>query len=64
MKIRKVTCIIRRNFAGLALKMAGNLGPPHLGNLLNALLGGLASRTWDGKETLLKAIAAICTNCK
>ncbi|XP_014680930.1 PREDICTED: proteasome-associated protein ECM29 homolog [Priapulus caudatus] len=48
----------------IANKMAGNLGAPHLGKLLTALIAGLASRTWDGKEALLKAVAAICTNCK
>ena len=33
----------------VADKLGSNLGPPHLGNLLSALLVGLQGRTWAGK---------------
>lgn len=33
----------------VAEKLGTNLGPPHLGMLLSALLEGLAGRTWAGK---------------
>ena len=33
----------------IANKLSSNLGPPHLGMLLGALLKGLSGRTWTGK---------------
>ena len=33
----------------VAEKLGSNLGPPHLGNLMSALLIGLQGRTWEGK---------------
>lgn len=33
----------------VASKLGANLGPPHLGMLLKALLAGLGGRTWTGK---------------
>ena len=33
----------------IAAKLGSNLGPPHLGLLLGALVSGLAGRTWTGK---------------
>ena len=33
----------------VADKLGSNLGPPHLGNLMSALLIGLQGRTWAGK---------------
>ena len=37
----------------IASKLAGNLGPPHLGIVLTTLITGLAGRTWAGKVRLL-----------
>jgi len=48
----------------MATKLGSQLGPPHLGLLLNALLEGLSGRTWTGKESLLKAISSVCISCK
>ncbi|XP_046357928.2 proteasome adapter and scaffold protein ECM29-like isoform X1 [Haliotis rufescens] len=48
----------------VATKLGSSLGPPHLGNLLTALLNGLQGRTWDGKEALLQALSTVCTSCK
>ncbi|XP_019632493.1 PREDICTED: proteasome-associated protein ECM29 homolog [Branchiostoma belcheri] len=48
----------------VATKLGANLGPPHLGTMLKALVGGLAGRTWKGKEELLKAITSVCIQCK
>lgn len=36
----------------VAEKLGSNLGPPHLGNLVSALLVGLQGRTWAGKVSL------------
>ncbi|EHB04667.1 Proteasome-associated protein ECM29-like protein [Heterocephalus glaber] len=44
-------------------KQTSSLVPPYLGMILNALLQGLAGRTWAGKEELLKAIACVVTAC-
>jgi len=38
-----------RAMATVAEKLGANLGPPHLGDLLEALLAGLQGRTWAGK---------------
>lgn len=38
-----------RAMSTVADKLGSNLGPPHLGNLLSALLVGLQGRTWAGK---------------
>lgn len=35
--------------ATIATQLGANLGPPHLGTLLTALLEGLGGRTWTGK---------------
>ena len=35
--------------AAVATHLGGDLGPPHLGTLLTALLDALAGRTWTGK---------------
>ena len=35
--------------SALASKLGAKLGPPHLGVVLNALVAGLAGRTWSGK---------------
>ncbi|XP_070562742.1 proteasome adapter and scaffold protein ECM29-like isoform X2 [Ptychodera flava] len=48
----------------VATKLASTLKPPHLGSLLKALLKGLSGRTWDGKESLLKAVQSIGVSCK
>ncbi|KAK3091483.1 hypothetical protein FSP39_020174, partial [Pinctada imbricata] len=48
----------------VASKLQSNLGHPHLGKLLTALLTGLQGRTWTGKEALLQAIDTVCTFCK
>ncbi|XP_074640240.1 proteasome adapter and scaffold protein ECM29-like [Tubulanus polymorphus] len=48
----------------VAVKSSSNLKPPHLGNLLQALLTSLSGRTWAGKETLIEALCAICKECK
>lgn len=47
----------------VADKLGSNLGPPHLGNLMSALLIGLQGRTWAGKEALLHALQVVCTSC-
>ncbi len=47
-----------------ATKLGSNLGPPHLGMLLQALLDGLSGRTWTGKEALLHSVSAVCVSCK
>ena len=33
----------------VAQKLGANLGPPHLGVVLSALVAGLGGRTWTGK---------------
>ena len=33
----------------MANRLGANLGPPHLGMLLTAVLKGLSGRTWTGK---------------
>ena len=38
-----------RAMATVAERMGSQLGPPHLGQLLDALLAALLSRTWTGK---------------
>lgn len=50
--------------ATVASKLQAQLGPPHLGNLLSALLIGLQGKTWTGKETLLQAVSTVCTSCR
>ncbi|KAL4235658.1 hypothetical protein ACF0H5_004053 [Mactra antiquata] len=52
-----------RAMSMVAEKLGSNLGPPHLGKLLSALLVGLQGRTWTGKESLLKAIQIVCKSC-
>jgi len=42
----------------VASKLNAELGPPHLGSLLTALLIGLQGRTWTGKVIVL---FSICT---
>ncbi|XP_064414526.1 proteasome adapter and scaffold protein ECM29 [Latimeria chalumnae] len=49
--------------ASIAKQQTGSLVPPHLGMVLNALLQGLAGRTWTGKEELLKAIGSVVSAC-
>lgn len=49
--------------ASIAKQQTGSLVPPHLGMILNALLQGIAGRTWAGKEELLKAVASVVTAC-
>jgi len=34
-------------------KLKANLGPPHLGSLLQSLLAALPGRTWTGKVNIL-----------
>ncbi|XP_038067101.1 proteasome adapter and scaffold protein ECM29-like [Patiria miniata] len=53
-----------RAMSTVAKKLGSNLHPPHLGRLLGALVGGLAGRTWDGKDELLRAISTVCTSCR
>lgn len=50
--------------ATVASKLQAQLGPPHLGNLLSALLVGLQGKTWTGKEALLQAVQTVCTSCR
>ena len=38
-----------RAMATVAQRLGSQLGPPHLGQLLDALLAALLSRTWTGK---------------
>jgi len=38
-----------RAMSTVADKLGSNLRPPHLGNLVLALLAGLQGRTWSGK---------------
>ena len=38
-----------RTLQTTASKLGSNLGPPHLGLVVNALLTGLSGRTWTGK---------------
>ncbi|XP_072904697.1 proteasome adapter and scaffold protein ECM29 [Hemitrygon akajei] len=49
--------------ASIAKQQTGSLVPPHLGMILNALLQGIAGRTWTGKEELLKAVDTVVTTC-
>uniref|UniRef100_A0A8B9JRI3 Ecm29 proteasome adaptor and scaffold n=1 Tax=Astyanax mexicanus TaxID=7994 RepID=A0A8B9JRI3_ASTMX len=49
--------------ATIAKQQTGSLVAPHLGMLLNALLQGLAGRTWAGKEELLKAVGSVVSKC-
>ena len=37
----------------VADKLGSNLVPPHLGNLVKALLVGLQGRTWAGKVSIV-----------
>ncbi|XP_022097180.1 proteasome-associated protein ECM29 homolog [Acanthaster planci] len=53
-----------RAMSTVAKKLGSSLQPPHLGRLLGALVGGLAGRTWDGKDELLKSISTVCTSCR
>lgn len=48
----------------VADKLGGQLGPPHLGMLLTALVTAVPGRTWTGKEALLKAISVMTVNCQ
>lgn len=48
----------------VADKLGGQLGPPHLGMLLTALVTAVPGRTWTGKEALLKAISLMTVNCQ
>ncbi|XP_021353886.1 proteasome-associated protein ECM29 homolog [Mizuhopecten yessoensis] len=52
------------SMATVASKLEAQLGPPHLGNLLSALLIGLQGKTWTGKEALLQAVKTVCTSCR
>ncbi|KAA0722414.1 Proteasome-associated protein ECM29 -like protein [Triplophysa tibetana] len=47
----------------IAKQQTGSLVAPHLGMVLSALLQGLAGRTWDGKEELLKAVGSVVSKC-
>uniref|UniRef100_A0AAR2L3Y5 Ecm29 proteasome adaptor and scaffold n=1 Tax=Pygocentrus nattereri TaxID=42514 RepID=A0AAR2L3Y5_PYGNA len=49
--------------ATIAKQQTGSLVAPHLGMVLNALLQGLAGRTWAGKEELLKAVGSVVSKC-
>ncbi|KAI7810407.1 proteasome adapter and scaffold protein ECM29 [Triplophysa rosa] len=49
--------------ATIAKQQTGSLVAPHLGMVLSALLQGLAGRTWDGKEELLKAVGSVVSKC-
>ena len=40
-----------------------SLQQPHLNNMLNASVESLQGRVWDGKESLLMALAKICDKC-
>ncbi|KAK7476082.1 hypothetical protein BaRGS_00032709 [Batillaria attramentaria] len=53
-----------RAMATVANRLGQQLRQPYLGQLLDALLAALSSRTWTGKEALLKALSAICRCCK
>ncbi|XP_048584699.1 proteasome adapter and scaffold protein ECM29 isoform X2 [Nematostella vectensis] len=50
--------------SSLAAKLGNSLKQPFLGKLLNSLVGGLAGRTWTGKDKLLESISCICTKCR
>ncbi|XP_033738890.1 proteasome adapter and scaffold protein ECM29-like [Pecten maximus] len=52
------------SMATVASKLQAQLGPPHLGSLLSALLVGLQGKTWTGKEALLQAVQTVCTSCR
>ncbi|XP_064476674.1 proteasome adapter and scaffold protein ECM29-like [Ornithodoros turicata] len=59
---------IKRQAGETACKLGAKLGPalgttPHMRPLLDALLASLSGRTWTGKESILKAISAICKEC-
>ena len=49
-----------RAMATVAERMGSQLGPPHLGHLLDALLAALLSRTWTGKVGCLLACLLRC----
>ncbi|KAL8623767.1 hypothetical protein ACOMHN_054073 [Nucella lapillus] len=53
-----------RAMATVAERLGAKLGPPHLAQILDALLGALLSRTWTGKEALLNTLSTICLSCK
>ncbi|XP_076462653.1 proteasome adapter and scaffold protein ECM29-like isoform X2 [Babylonia areolata] len=53
-----------RAMATVAERLGAQLGSPHLGQMLDALLGALLSRTWTGKEALLNTLSTICLSCK
>lgn len=53
-----------RALSTVADKQGSNLGPPHLANVMTALLEGLQGRTWAGKESLLHAIQQVCKSCR
>ena len=44
----------------MAHSLKGMLDPVQRNALLRILLDGLAGRSWEGKEHLLKALASIC----
>ncbi|XP_071952576.1 proteasome adapter and scaffold protein ECM29-like [Antedon mediterranea] len=53
-----------RAISTIASKLGSSLTQPHLGQLLKLVVKGLAGRTWDGKEELLKALTSLCTKSK
>jgi len=50
--------------SAIANKLGSSLSQPYLGQLLGALVNGLAGRTWTGKEALLSAISCVCIKCR
>ncbi|CAH3027447.1 unnamed protein product [Porites evermanni] len=50
--------------SAIALKLGNSLSQPYLGQLLGALVSGLAGRTWTGKESLLSAVSCVCIKCR
>ncbi|XP_037090667.1 proteasome adapter and scaffold protein ECM29-like [Pollicipes pollicipes] len=46
-----------------AARLSAGLPADQLLAVLDALLAGLPSRTWDGKQALLGALADVCQNC-
>lgn len=50
--------------SAIAQKLGSSLSQPYLGQLLGALVSGLAGRTWTGKEALLSAVSCVCIKCR
>lgn len=48
----------------LANKIGASLQPHQRSELIEILLSGLSGRTWQGKESLLQALASVSTNCR